>query len=355
MATLFDSLHLRGVQLRNRIFLSPMCQYSARDGLAGPWHTVHYGTRAVGGVGLVMVEATAVVPEGRITPFDLGLWSDAHAAALEPIARFTASQGAVAGVQLAHSGRKGSCRAPWHGGSQLALSQGGWETVAPSPLAFRPGDRPPRELTAGELGALLSAYEAATARARAAGFQVVEVHMAHGYLLHEFLSPLSNRREDDCGGSWENRVRFPLAVAETVRKHWPEDRPVFVRLSATDWVEGGWDLDQSVRLARRLRELGVDLVDCSSAGLAHDATVPEAPGYQVPFADAVRADAGIPTAAVGRITEPRQAEAIVTAGNADAVSLGRELLRCPYWPLTAARELGVEILWPDPYLRAKPA
>jgi 2,4-dienoyl-CoA reductase-like NADH-dependent reductase (Old Yellow Enzyme family) len=330
-----------------------MCQYSATEGLAGDWHSVHYGARAIGGVGLVMVEATAVAPEGRITPFDLGLWSDAHGRALEPIARFARAQGAVAGIQLAHAGRKASCDAPWRGGGQLSEAAG-WTTVGPSPLPFRPGDRSPRELTTGDLGRLLGDFEAAAERALAAGFQVIEVHAAHGYVLHEFLSPLSNRRRDEYGGSWENRVRFPLAVAGVVRRAWPEDLPVFVRLSATDWVEGGWDVEQSVRLARRLKELGVDLVDCSSGGLANDARVPDAPAFQVPFAAAVRAGAEIATGAVGRITSPAQADEIVAGGKADVVSLGRELLRNPHWPLQAARELGADASWPDQYLRAKP-
>ena len=353
MSNLFEPFRLRGVEFRNRVFLSPMCQYSARSGFPGAWHAVHYGARATGGVGLLMVEATAVEPEGRITPFDLGLWSDDQGRALEPLARFAREQGAVPGIQLAHSGRKGSCDAPWRGGLQLVEAEAGWQTVGPSALPFRPGERPPRELAPEELDRLGGLFEQGASRALAAGFQVVEIHMAHGYLLHEFLSPLSNRRVDGWGGSWDNRARFPLEIVRAVRAAWPPELPVFVRLSATDWVEGGWDLPESIRLAEALRDLGVDLVDCSSAGLVHDARVPDAPGFQVPFAEAVRRGAGVATGAVGRITGAAQAQEIVASGRADAVSLGRELLRSPSWPLQAARELGADVPWPDQYLRAK--
>ena len=353
MTRLFEPLRLRDVEFRNRIFMSPMCQYSCEDGFPNEWHFVHYGARAAGGVGLVMVEATAVSPEGRITAGDLGIWSDAHGEALSAIARFARSRGAAVGIQLAHAGRKGSCDVPWRGGGQLPAGQGRWETVAPSPIPFLADQPPPRELAPDELTGLISVYEAAVRRALEAGFQVVEIHMAHGYLLHEFLSPLSNRRGDRFGGPWENRARFPLEVARAVRAAWPQRLPVFVRVSATDWVEGGWDPEQTVRFAAELKRLGIDLVDCSSAGLLPGVQVPEAPGYQVPFAERVRRGAGIPTGAVGRITEPGQAEEILARGAADAVSLARELLRNPYWPLRAAAALGAEAAWPDQYLRAK--
>lgn len=354
MSKLFEPLSVRELHLRNRVFLSPMCQYSATDGFPTDWHFVHYGARAVGGVGLVMVEATAVAPEGRITPHDLGIWSDAHGQALAALARFARASGAAAGIQLAHAGRKGSCDVPWRGGGRLPRDRGGWTTPAPSPVPFHPDDPLAEELAASALPGLVAAYESAARRALDAGFQVVEIHMAHGYLLHAFLSPLSNRRRDSFGGSWENRARFPLDVVRAVRAVWPASLPVFVRLSVTDWVEGGWDPEQSVRLARELKAAGVDLVDCSSGGLVPDAKIPDAPGYQVPFAARVRAGARIATGAVGRITDSAQAEEIVAGGSADAVSLGRELLRNPCWPLHAAAALGAQGAWPDPYLRARP-
>lgn len=355
MPHLFEPLRLRDVSFRNRIFLSPMCQYSAQDGLAGDWHRVHYEARAAGGVGLAMVEATAVAPEGRISPGDLGLWSDAHAEALRPLAAFIREQGAVAGIQLAHAGRKGSCDLPWRGGAPLGAGAGGWPVVAPSPLPFGPTHPVPRELGERDLDGIAEAFVEAARRALAVGFQVVEVHMAHGYLLHEFLSPLSNCRADAFGGSWEHRARFPLRVAEAVRRAWPGELPLFVRVSATDWVEGGWTPQETIRLARALKSLGVDLVDCSAGGLVPEARPTEGPGYQVPFAAAVRREAGVPTAAVGYVTAPAQAAQIVATGLADAVCLGRELLRNPHWPLAAARALGAEGPWPLPYLRARPA
>ena len=350
---LFTPLKLRGAGFRNRIFVSPMCQYSSDDGLPTPWHLVHLGSRAVGGAGLVMVEATAVTPDGRISPGDSGLWSDSHAEAFAPIAAFVRAHGAVAGMQLAHAGRKASTSAPWEGGNPLAPGAGAWQTVAPSAVPF--GDFPaPRALSREEIAGLVAEFTAAARRADAAGFQVVELHMAHGYLLHEFLSPLSNRRDDEFGGDFEGRARFPLQVARAVREAFPADKPVFVRISATDWAEGGWDLPQSVALARRFKEIGVDLVDCSSGGLVAHAKVPIGPGYQVPFAEAVRREAGIPTAAVGLITEPAQAEKIVADGQADAIGLARAMLRDPYWPLHAAHVLGADVPWPAQYLRAKP-
>ena len=352
-STLFAPLRLRGVEFRNRVFVSPMCQYSAADGVPGDWHLVHLGSRAVGGAGLVLTEATAVTAEGRISPGCTGLWTDGQARAFAPLAAFVAAHGAVPGVQLAHAGRKASTALPWLDGGPLAPDDGGWETVAPSAVPFGPGHRAPRELSAPEIDDLVTHFAAATSRAADAGFRVVEIHMAHGYLLHEFLSPLSNRRTDEFGGVLENRARFPLQVAAAVRAAFPAAQPVFVRISATDWVAGGWDLPQSVQLARWLKNAGVDLVDCSSGGLVPDAKVPAGPGYQVPFAAAIRRDAGVPTAAVGLVTEARQAEQIVASGDADAVLLARQLLRDPYWPLHAALELGADAPWPSQYLRAR--
>jgi 2,4-dienoyl-CoA reductase-like NADH-dependent reductase (Old Yellow Enzyme family) len=354
-SALFAPLRLRDVEFRNRVFVSPMCQYSALDGVPADWHLVHLGSRAVGGAGLVLAEATAVVPEGRISPGCLGLWNDLQAGAFARIAEFIAAHGAVPGVQLAHAGRKASTALAWLGGGPLGQAQGGWPTVAPSAIPFGPGFAPPHELGTAEIAGLVARFAEAAARAAGAGFQVVEIHMAHGYLLHQFLSPLTNRRTDAFGGTLENRARFPLQVAAAVRAAFPPALPVLVRISATDWVDGGWDLPQSVQLARRLGEAGVDLIDCSSGGLVPDARVPVGPGYQVPFAAAIRRDAALPTAAVGLITEARQAERIVAEGDADAVFLARALLRDPYWPLHAAHDLGVDLPWPPQYLRAKPS
>jgi 2,4-dienoyl-CoA reductase-like NADH-dependent reductase (Old Yellow Enzyme family) len=340
MPHLFDPLTLRGVTLRNRIGVSPMCQYSSVDGMATDWHLVHLGSRAVGGAGLVMVEATAVEPRGRISPADMGLWSDAHVPPLARIARFVREQGAVPGIQLAHAGRKASTAAPWKGGGPLSDDEGGWPTIAPSPVPFSPEHRVPAEMTKSDIAAVLDAFHAAAVRAKAAGFEWVELHAAHGYLAHSFCSPLSNRRSDEYGGGFENRVRFVLAALRAVRAAWPEDRPLSVRLSCTDWAEGGWTLEESVDLARRLKDGGADLVDCSSGGLVPDAKVPLGAGYQVPLAEAVRRGAGVPTAAVGLITEPMQADEIVRNGRADLVLLAREELRSPYWPIHAAKILG---------------
>jgi 2,4-dienoyl-CoA reductase-like NADH-dependent reductase (Old Yellow Enzyme family) len=352
MSELFSVLRLRGLEFRNRVFVSPMCQYSSRDGLANDWHMVHLGSRAVGGAALVCAEATAVSPEGRISPADAGLWSDAHAEALRPIAAFIRSQGSVAGVQLAHAGRKASTDLPWRGGGPLSEDEGGWQTLAPSALPFAEGHIVPREMKADDFDAVVTQFRDTAVRAHEAGFDVIELHMAHGYLLHEFLSPLSNRREDDYGGSFENRVRFPLRVTEAVRAVWPERLPLFVRISATDWAEGGWDLEQSVEFSVRLRASGVDLVDCSSGGVVPGVKIPIGPGYQVPFAAAVRERARIATGAVGMITEPQQAEEIIARGEADAVLLARAMLRDPYWTLHAAKALGVKAHWPVQYGRA---
>ncbi|MDU0460553.1 MAG: NADH:flavin oxidoreductase/NADH oxidase [Geobacteraceae bacterium] len=353
MSILFSPLTLRSIKVRNRIFVSPMCQYSSRDGLPTDWHLVHLGSRAVGGAGLVMVEATAVSPEGRISPDDSGLWSDEHAKAFLPITRFMREQGAVAGIQLAHAGRKGSCSLPWLGGGPLGAEACGWQPLAPSAVPFDVGHPVPRALTPDEMDVIEAQFRAAARRAFAAGFQVVEVHMAHGYLLHEFLSPLVNQRNDSYGGCLENRMRFPLRIAAAVREEWPQELPLFVRISATDWVEGGWDIDQSVVLARLLKEIGVDLIDCSSGFAVPDEPVPFGPGFQVPFAARVRAEAGIASGAVGLITEPFQAEQIVATKQADVVLLARQMLRDPYWPLNAAKALHADVDWPNQYLRAK--
>ncbi len=355
MSALFQALQIRETTLKNRVAVSPMCQYSSPDGRPTAWHLVHLGSRAVGGAALVIAEASAVTPEGRISPEDTGIWSDAHAVAWVPVARFIAEQGATPGIQLAHAGRKASTDVPWRGGRPLGEEARGWRPVAPSPLAFAEGYPVPRELPTDELPAVVGAFRDAARRAEQAGFGVVEIHMAHGYLLHQFLSPLTNLRTDEYGGPLENRMRLPLEVARAVRDAFPVERPVFARISATDWAEGGWDLDQSVALARALRDVGVDLVDCSSGGLVPRAKVPLGPGYQVPFAEAIRARAGVMTGAVGLIREPAQAEAVVAGGKADLVLLAREMLRDPYWPLHAARALGVEVRWPDQYLRAGPA
>jgi 2,4-dienoyl-CoA reductase-like NADH-dependent reductase (Old Yellow Enzyme family) len=353
-SALFEPLRLREVELRNRIGVSPMCQYSAVDGLPNDWHLVHLGSLAVGGAGLVLAEATAVSPEGRISPADLGIWTDAHAEALARIAAFVGGQGAAAGVQLAHAGRKASTAPPWQGGGVVGEAGGGWRPVAPSLLAFRPEDPAPLELSEEGIAGVVADFAAAAGRALAAGFEVVELHFAHGYLVHQFLSPLSNRRADRYGGPFEHRVRIALEIAEAVRRVWPERLPLLARLSATDWVDGGWEIEDTVALAPLLRERGVDLVDCSSGGLSPAQRIPLEPGYQVRFAECVRREAGIATAAVGLITAPQQAEQIVADGRADLVLLARELLRHPHWPLDAAAALGADIAWPEQYERAKP-
>ncbi|MDT5262147.1 MAG: hypothetical protein QOC61_1151 [Acidobacteriota bacterium] len=351
MSSLFSVFNLRGLEFRNRVFVSPMCQYSSRNGMPNDWHMVHLGSRATGGAGLVMVEASGVSPEGRISPGDSGLWSEKHAQAFAPITSFIKSQGARAGIQLAHAGRKASTDVPWRGGGHLSESEGGWQTLAPSAVPF--GDWPaPKEMTAEDIEAVVEQFARSTRLSLEAGFEVVELHMAHGYLLHEFLSPLSNRREDEFGGTLENRARFPLRVAEAVRAAWPDSLPLFARISATDWVEGGWNLEHSVQLSRWLKRRGVDLIDCSSGGLVPGARIPIAPGYQVQFAATIRKEAAVATGAVGLITEPEQAEQIISTGEADVVFLARAMLRDPYWPLHAAKRLGVEAPWPVQYKRA---
>ncbi|MBX5484201.1 MAG: NADH:flavin oxidoreductase/NADH oxidase [Myxococcaceae bacterium] len=353
MSVLFSPLTIRDVTFRNRVWVSPMCQYSAEDGVPNDWHLVHLGSRAVGGAGLVMTEATAVSPEGRISPEDTGIWNDTQVEAWRRIVSFVHEQGAAIGIQLAHAGRKGSTAQPWKGGGAVPPSEGGWTTVAPSPIPF--GDLPPpRELTTEEIQGVIAQFRACAERADEAGFDVVEIHAAHGYLLHQFLSPLCNHRTDEWGGSWDNRARLVLEVARAVRDALSWDKPLFVRISATDWAPGGWDLPDSVELARRLKTLAVDLIDCSSGGAVPDAKVEVGPGYQVPFAKAIRHEARIRTAAVGMLTEPAQVEEVLAQGNADAAFLAREMLRDPYWPLHAATELGVPISWPVQYRRARP-
>ncbi len=346
---LLTPLKLRGVTFRNRIAVSPMCQYSAENGFANDWHLVHLGARAQGGAGLVIVEATAVLPEGRITPKDVGLWSDEHIEPLARIARFIHSQGAAAGIQLAHAGRKASCDVPWNGGAALKPGEGGWQVVGPSPIAFDLGSPTPVALTKEGIETVIAAFEAAARRALTAGFKVIEIHSAHGYLLHEFLSPLSNERTDEYGGSLENRMRLVLQIAERLRAILPEDLPLFVRISATDWAPGGWDDTQSVELAKQLKRLGVDLIDVSSGGLIPNAKIPMQKGYQVPFARRIRNEAEIRTGAVGLITDAEYANQIVTGGDANLVLLGREFLRDPYFALNAARALGAEADWPVQY------
>jgi 2,4-dienoyl-CoA reductase-like NADH-dependent reductase (Old Yellow Enzyme family) len=351
---LFAPLHIRGIQIPNRVVVSPMCQYSCENGFANDWHLVHLGSRAVGGAGLVMAEASAVEARGRISPWDLGMWTDEHIEPLARVARFLKERGSVPGIQLAHAGRKASTDVPWRGTRPLGPSEGGWQPVAPSPIPFNIGHPVPVELTVDEIHGIVEAFVAAARCALHAGFKVIELHGAHGYLIHEFLSPLSNQRTDQYGGSFENRIRFALEVIQAVRSVWPERLPLFLRISATDWAEGGWALDDSVELARAVRTRGVDLIDCSSGGTVPHASIPAAPGYQVPFSDRIRREAGILTGAVGLITEPFQADAIIRGGAADVVLLAREFLREPYWPIKAAQALGAEIRVPAQYARAFP-
>jgi 2,4-dienoyl-CoA reductase-like NADH-dependent reductase (Old Yellow Enzyme family) len=354
MPHLFDPLSLRSLTLRHRIMVSPMCQYSCEDGLATDWHLVHLGSRAVGGAALVMTEATAVTPEGRISPRDLGIWSDAHAEPLSRIVRFLHDQGSAAGIQLAHAGRKGSTKVPWLGEGAVSASDGAWQPVGPGTEPFAPHYPLPRALDCAELAAVVQAFANAAHRAYDAGFDLVEIHGAHGYLVHEFLSPLVNARTDKYGGTFDNRIRLCLEVIDAVRRVWPDNLPVQLRISATDWIDGGWDIEQSIALSRAAHDHGVDLVDCSSGG-AVPAKIPFGPGYQVPFAERIRREAGVPTGAVGLITKPEQADAIVRSGQADCVLLAREMLRDPYWPMRAATALGHPLSWPAQYLRVAPS
>jgi 2,4-dienoyl-CoA reductase-like NADH-dependent reductase (Old Yellow Enzyme family) len=352
MSELFAPLTIKSITLKNRIVMAPMCQYSARDGFVNDWHLVHYGTRATGGTGLLIVEATAVWPEGRITPGDLGLWSDEHISGLQRITEFIHMQGSVAGIQIAHAGRKASCAIPVEGGKQLDLNSGGWTTVAPSAIPFSPGERSPEMLTKEGILKVIAGFRSAAVRAQKAGFRMIEIHGAHGYLLQEFLSPLSNHRSDEYGGSFGNRTRLLISVVEAVREVWPDEYPLFVRISSAEYTDGGWGPEDSTELAYLLREAGADLIDCSSGGNIYNALIPAAPGYQVPFAEALR-KTGIMTGAVGLITSAHQAEEILREGKADLIIMGRELLRNPYFALKAAKELGEVIQWPGQYLRAK--
>jgi 2,4-dienoyl-CoA reductase-like NADH-dependent reductase (Old Yellow Enzyme family) len=355
VAHLFEPFQLRDIVLKNRIGIPPMCQYSARDGIASDWHFVHYASRAVGGAALMILEATAVAAQGRISPGDLGIWDDKQIGPLARIAEFAQKQGCVAAVQLAHAGRKASVGLGWEDQATLSESNGGWQSVAPSPIAFDEANAVPLELDQDGIGHVILQFAAGARRALKAGFEALEIHAAHGYLLHQFLSPLSNRRTDAYGGSFENRIRAVREVVAAVREEWPERLPLLVRLSATDWVQGGWNEDETVELCRRLRKSGVDLIDVSSAGLIPYARIPAGPGFQTGFAARVRREAEIATAAVGMISSPTQADHIIRSGQADMVLLGREILRNPYWPLAAAQALGQKAAWPKQYLRAAPA
>ncbi|MDR1789203.1 MAG: NADH:flavin oxidoreductase/NADH oxidase [Opitutaceae bacterium] len=354
MSHLFSPFKLRSVELRNRVGISPMCQYSAVEGMAKGWHFAHYGSRAAGGAGLVLIEATAVEPRGRITPLDLGIWTDAHAAALGKIAAFISAQGAVPGIQLGHAGRKASCAPPWDGGRQLSDAEGGWRPVGPGRVPFGGGlSRVPWELSEAEIADITAAFAAAARRAAAVGFKWLELHAAHGYLLQSFCSPLTNQRADTYGGTFKNRIRFLMEVVRASREAWPDELPLAVRVSATEWVDGGWSVEDSIALARRLKPKGVDLLDVSSGGNLPDAPIPSHnPGYQTPFAERLRREVEIPVAAVGNITTATLAEDIVASGKADLVLIGRKSLAEPYWPLKASAELGGSPAWPPQYARA---
>jgi 2,4-dienoyl-CoA reductase-like NADH-dependent reductase (Old Yellow Enzyme family) len=349
---LFTPLKIREIELKNRVVVSPMCEYSAKDGHPQPWHMVHLGSRAVGGAALVMTEASAVEARGRISAADAGIYDDAHVDSWRPITEFVKSQGAVVGMQLAHAGRKASTAVPWSGGKPVSIAAGGWEPVAPSAVAYDNGYTTPHALSVSEIAEVVSAFRRAAQRALDAGFQAVEIHAAHGYLLHEFLSPLSNKRDDQYGGSFENRVRLALEVAKAVREVWPASLPLFCRVSASDWADGGWDIGETVELSKRLKLFGVDLIDTSSGGLVPFQKIAVGAGYQVPFAEAIRKQADILTGAVGMITDAAQADTILTTGQADLIFLAREFLRDPYWPRRAAQELHTKIEPPVQYQRA---
>ncbi len=354
MAHLFTPLAIRSIELKNRIVVSPMCEYSSVDGFANNWHLVHLGSRAVGGAALIITEATAVSPEGRISPDDLGLWKDEHIEKLQQIVAFIEANGSIAGIQLAHAGRKASHVSPWNGGKALpANNPAAWQTVAPSALAFRDDESLPEALDKAGIDKVINDFTVAAQRALKAGFKVIEIHAAHGYLLHEFYSPLSNKLNDEYGGSFENRIRLTVEIAESIRKVWPEELPLFVRISASDWTEGGWTIEDSVALAKVLKSKGVDLIDCSSGGNIPQAKIEVGPGYQVPFAEAIKKQTGILTGAVGMITTPQQAEEILSSGQADIIIMAREFLRDPYFPLHAAKALDVDLKWPLQYERAK--
>ena len=353
MSKLFSPLKIREIEFKNRIFVSPMCQYSSEDGVPNDWHFVHLATRAVGGASLVVVEATAVSPEGRISPEDLGMWSEKHVEGFKRITGFIKTQNSIPGIQIAHAGRKASTYSPWKGNGEVKKDNGGWQTLAPSEIPFADEYPRPQKMSKDDIQNIILQFRSAAERSIKAGFQVIEIHMAHGYLVHQFLSPLSNDRTDEYGGTFENRARLAIEIAKAVREVIPEHLPLFIRISATDWVEGGWDLDQSIQLVKRLKEAGADLIDCSSGGNIKNAVIPAGPNYQIPFSEKIRKEAKIFTGGVGFITQPEQAEKIISSGQADAVFLARELLRNPYWPLRAAKELNADIDWPKQYLRAK--
>jgi 2,4-dienoyl-CoA reductase-like NADH-dependent reductase (Old Yellow Enzyme family) len=353
MSTLFSSLRIRSLTLKNRLAVSPMCQYSSQDGFASDWHLVHLGSRAVGGAAIVFTEATAVSPDGRISPFDLGIWKDDHMGPLKRITDFIQEQGSIPGIQLAHAGRKASHSQPWKGNRLLAPKEGGWKTTAPSSIPFSPETDVPEALSKEGISKIIEEFQNAASRAFKAGFKITEIHAAHGYLLNQFLSSLSNKRTDEYGGSFENRIRLLLEVTVAVKKVWPPELPLFVRISATDWLKEGWHIEDSVKLATLLHHLGVDLIDCSSGGIVPDITIPVSPGYQVPLAEQIRKQSGIMTGAVGLISGAKQAEAIIDSGQADIILMAREFLRDPYFPLRAAHELDVDINWPVQYSRAK--
>jgi len=353
MSLLLSSLQIRDILFRNRIAVSPMCMYSSTDGFSSDWHLVHLGSRAVGGAGLIIQEATAVSPEGRISPGDLGIYKDEHIEMLQRITSFIHQQGAIAGIQLAHAGRKASCARPWDGGKQLKKDNGGWTTVAPSSIGFSPDDDSPLALDESGIKKVISDFKTAALRSLKAGYKLVEIHAAHGYLIHQFLSPLSNYRVDNYGGSFENRTRLLLEIVDSIKEVWPSNLPLFVRISATDWVEGGWNIYEAVQLTAILKQKGVDLIDCSSGGMVPYAKIPVGPGFQVPFAERIKKESGIYTGAVGLITEVQQAEEILQKGQADLVLFARESLRNPYFALNAAKILGEEVEWPVQYLRGK--
>ncbi|HSD64060.1 MAG TPA: NADH:flavin oxidoreductase/NADH oxidase [Ignavibacteriaceae bacterium] len=353
MSILFSPLRIRGVELKNRIVVSPMCQYSSIDGMPNDWHLVHLGSRAVGGAALVIMEATAVSPEGRISPEDGGIWNDEHVDAYKKITSFISSQNSIPGIQLAHAGRKASTYSPWKGKGAVAIKDGGWQTIAPSAIPFAENYPLPVEMTKDDIRNVINQFKSAAERSISAGFRIIELHMAHGYLIHEFLSPHSNQRKDNYGGSLENRSRLALEIAKVVRETIPGEIPLFARISSTDWIKGGWDIEQSIQLARWLKESGIDLIDCSSGGNVVNAQIPAGPGYQVIFSERIKKEAEILTGAVGLITSPMQAENIIRTFQADVVILAREILRNPYWPLYAAKELNTDLEWPVQYLRAK--
>ena len=353
MSKLFSPLKIREIEFKNRIFVSPMCQYSSCDGIPNDWHLVHLGSRAVGGSGLIIAEATSVSPEGRITPDDNGIWNDTQVEAFKKITDFIKGQNCVSGIQLAHAGRKASTFSPWKGNGEIPIENGGWQTIAPSAISFAENYPDPKELSKMEIKNVINQFKSAAEKSISAGFNVIEIHMAHGYLIHEFLSPISNQRKDDYGGSLENRCRFAIEVTKAVREVIPSSFPLFVRISTTDWIEGGWNLEESINLVKQLKESGADLIDCSSGGNIAHAKIPAGPGYQIPFSEKIKKEANILTGGVGFITSPVQAEQIIATGQADAVFLARELLRDPYWPLYAAKQLKEDIKWPLQYSRAK--